>query len=121
MTWLSTSRGRTQALLLAFGLVALFGMFLAGSKYLVQGDQRQLVVTMSTDVTAADRTALKQDCGALPGVTVVADKGAADRQYRFPVRFGLGGATPAQEAALEGCVNGHGSTVRGYLIEGGGN
>ena len=121
MTWLSTSRGRTQALLLAFGLVALFGMLLAGTGVLSRGDTRQLVVTMQPTVTQADREQLKAACGSLPGVTVVADKGAADRQYRFPVRFGLTGATPQQEAALEVCVTDHSGQVRGYLIEGSGD
>lgn len=121
MSWWRTSRGRTQALLTAFGLVALGGMLIAGSKFLIVGDQRQLVVTMATSVTQADRDELKQSCGTLPGITVVADKGAAERQYRFPVRFSLRGATAQQESALEACVNGHSDTVRGYLLEGGGN
>lgn len=121
MTWLRTSKGRTQALLLAFGLVALAGMLLAGTKYFVQGDQRQLVVTMKQGITDADRATLKADCGTLPGIGVVPDKGAADRQFRFPVRFLLRGATPQQEAALETCVTDHSPIVRGYLIEGGGN
>jgi hypothetical protein len=121
MSWWRTSKGRTQALLTAFGLVALVGMFAAGSKYLIVGDQRVLVVTMATDVTQADRDELKRSCGSLPGVGVVADRGAPERQYRFPVRFSLRDATPQQEAALEGCVSDHSDKVRGFLLEGDGN
>ena len=121
MSWWRTSRGRTQALLTAFGLVALGGMLIAGSKFLIVGDQRQLVVTMATTVTQADRVALKQDCGTLPGISAVADKGAADRQAHFPVRFSLRGSTAQQEAALERCVNAHSVTVRGFITEGSGD
>ncbi len=121
MTWWRDSRAQTRVLLAAFGFVALGGMLIAGSKFLVGGDVRQLVVTMSLDVTDADRAALKADCGTLPGIGVVADKGAADRQARFPVRFSLSGATSTQEAALQRCVDEHRQTVRGYITEGSGN
>lgn len=119
--WWRTPRGRTQALLTAFGLVALGGMLIAGSKFLIVGDQRQLVVTMQPTVTQADRLQLKADCGGFPGISPIADKGAADRQARFPVRFSLRGATPAQEAALEGCVGEHTRIVRGFITEGSGD
>ncbi|HEU0102073.1 MAG TPA: hypothetical protein VFR07_07095, partial [Mycobacteriales bacterium] len=77
-SWWQTSRGRTQALLVGFGLVALGGMLIAGSKFLVLGDQRQLVVTMQQTSTQDDRLELKRSCGSLPGVTTIADRGAAD-------------------------------------------
>ncbi len=118
MTWWRTSEGRTRALLLGFGLVALGGMLVAGSRYLTAGDQRQLVVTLEQGVTQADRVTLKQACGSLPGISLVPDKGAADRQYRFPVRFLIGDTTPEQEAALEQCINRYPQLVRGVLSEG---
>jgi len=121
MTLWRDSRTQTRVLLAAFGFVALGGMLIAGSKFLVGGDVRQLVVTMSIDVTAADRAALKADCGTLPGIGVVADKGASDRQVHFPVRFSLRGVSPVQEAALQHCVDEHRRTVRGYITEGSGD
>ncbi len=120
MTWWRDPKGRTRALLIAFGLVALGGMVVAGSKQLTQGDTRQLVVTLQQGVTQADRQTLKDACGTLPGISVVPDKGAAERQYRFPVRFAIGGSTPAQEAALEQCIGGYPQLVRGFLAEGAG-
>lgn len=104
---------------MCFGGLALAGMLItAVFNHLLAGDTRQLVVTMAVDVAQADRVTLKQDCGALPGISVVADAGAAERQYRFPVRFALGGSTDAQESALYACINDHSTLVRGYLTEG---
>jgi hypothetical protein len=108
-------------------LIALFGVLMVSSivitgvfNHLLAGDPRVMVVTMQQDVTQSDRDVLKRDCGSLPGVTVVADQGKSDPaiQGRFPVRFGLAGASPAQEAALESCIDQHKALVRGLLIEG---
>ena len=102
---------------LAFAAILVTGVF----NYLLAGDPRVLVVTMKQDVGQPARDRLKQDCGSLPGVTVVADRGNPDPdvQGRFPVRFDIGGTTPAQEAALESCINDHADIVRGLLSEGG--
>ncbi len=117
--WWRDPKGRTRALLAAFGVVALSGMLVTGVfDHLLAPDTRQLVVTLQQGVTQADREALKRDCGGLPGIAVVADQGAADKQYRFPVRFDIGGTTPQQEAALEQCIGEHASLVRGFLSEG---
>lgn len=119
MTWWRDAKGRTRALLTAFGLVALFGMLVAGvSNKLFAGDQRQLVVTMRPGVTQADRETVKAACGTLPGISVVADRGAPERQYRLPVRFGIADTTPAQEAALEACLSGFPALVRGVITQG---
>jgi hypothetical protein len=108
-------------------LIALFGVLMVSSivitgvfNHLLAGDPRVMVVTLKQESTQGDRELLKRDCGALPGVTLVADKGNPDPavQGRFPVRFGLAGATPAQEAGLESCVDRHRALVRGQLIEG---
>jgi hypothetical protein len=113
---------RTQSVLIVcFGALALASILVTGVfNYLLAGDRRVLVVTMQQGVGEQARQQLKDDCGALPGVTVVPDKGNPDPriQGRFPVRFKIGGVTSAQEAALESCVTAHGSMVRGYLIEG---
>ena len=119
MTWWRDSKGRTRALLTAFGLTALAGMLIAGfSNELFAGDQRQLVVTLRPGVTQADRDTVKAGCGGLPGIGVVADRGAPERQYRLPVRFDISGTTPAQEAALEACLFGYRDLVRGVITQG---
>ena len=108
-------------------MLALFGVLAAGSivitgvfDKLLAGDPRVLVVTMTQDARQADRELLKHDCGSLPGVSVVADKGNPDPaiQGRFPVRFKIGNTTPRQEAALEECIDKHRDIVRGLLTEG---
>ncbi|MCW2726984.1 MAG: hypothetical protein JWN35_3905 [Frankiales bacterium] len=113
---------RTQTVLIVcFGALALASILVTGVfNYLLAGDPRVLVVTMQQNVGEAARQQLKDDCGSLPSVSVVADRGnpSPHIQGRFPVRFKIAGATPAQEAALEACVTGHGKNVRGFLIEG---
>jgi len=105
-------------LLVGFAVLALVGILLPGIfDYLLGGDRRQLVVTMQQGVSEADRDTLKQACGSLPGVTVVDDQGAAEAQYRFPVRFRISDSTAAQEAALEQCITGYPQLVRGVLTE----
>ena len=114
---------RTNTVLIAlFGSLCLAAMLVTGVfNYLLAGDPRVLVVTMKQDAGQAGREQLKRDCGSLPGVVVVADRGDPNPQIqgRFPVRFKLAGMTPQQEAALEKCVSDHSSIVRGYLAEGG--
>ena len=113
---------RTNTILISmFAGLSLAAMLVTGVfNYLLAGDPRVLVVTMTQDADQADRVQLKDDCGSLPGVSVVADKGnkSPKVQGRFPVRFKSGDTTPAQEAALEKCINEHASTVRGLLTEG---
>ncbi len=115
------SRRTNTVLITLFGVLALISMVITGIfNHLLAGDPRVLVVTMTQDAGQANRELLERDCGSLPGVTVVADQGnpKASVQGRFPVRFGLAGATPQQEAALESCVDQHRSIVRGLLTEG---
>ncbi len=108
---------------IVFATLALAGiLFPAFTNYLFAGDQRVLVVTMAIDAGQAEREALKQACGSLPGVSVVADRGNPDPriQGRFPVRFDIAGTTDAQYAALTSCVNRQ-RGVRGLLAERDGN
>lgn len=101
------------------GLVVL-SMLVTAVHILVSPAKRVLVVTMVQDSVQADRLALKDSCGGLPGVKVVSDQGNPDPevQGRFPVRFDIGRATFEQEKALTSCINAHGSKVRGFLNEG---
>lgn len=112
------SRSWNRILLIAFGVLMATGSLIGAVAALVGGDTRELVVTMQQGITQADRQTLKDDCGALPGISVVPDQGAADKQYRFPVRFQIGNTTTSQEAALEACINDHHNLVRGVLTGG---
>lgn len=84
-------------------------------------DDRVLVATLAQGVTAEQRQAVKDGCGALPGLAVVADRGNPDPrvQARFPVRFDIAEVTDGQLAALQTCLNGFGpGVVRGFDTEG---
>ena len=111
---------RAKVLIAVGGVLVLLSMVVTGVfSFLLAPPQKVLVVTLVQDADQSDREQLKADCGRLPGVTVVADKGNRDPQVqgRFPVRFDIGEATVQQEAELERCINAH-DTVRGFLSEG---
>lgn len=115
------SRQTYTVLITLFAVLATTSIVVAGVfTKLLAGDPRVLVVTMQQDAGQPARELLKRECGSLPGVSVVPDKGDSSPavQGRFPVRFKIGGATPAQEAALESCIDRHSSLVRGILTEG---
>ena len=111
---------RAKVLIGAGAAIVLFGMLVAGFNILFSPAKLVEVVTMTQDATQADRQALKDACGGLPGIKVVPDQGNPDPevQGRFPVRFDIGRATSAQRIALESCINAHGEKVRGFLAEG---
>ncbi len=116
--WWQDPRGRTQALLVGFAVLALIGVLLPGIfNYLLAGDRRQLVVSLQQGVTAEDRERLKATCGTLPGVEVVADRGRPEAQFRFPVRFRISDATQAEEIELDRCIDSFGPVVRGVRHE----
>lgn len=115
------SRRTNTVLISLFGALMVSAILVTGVfNYLLAGDPRVLVVTLEQNAGQSAREILKRDCGGLPGVSVVADRGNPNPnvQGRFPVRFALAGATPAQEAALESCIDQHPSLVRGLLMEG---
>jgi hypothetical protein len=117
--WWRDRRARNRAAVGVFAALALTGMlFVAFTNYLFAGDRRVLIVTMAQDAVQADRESLKQACGDLPSVTVVADRGNPDPrlQGRFAVRFGIEGATDPELAALQTCINGQ-PGVRGFLVD----
>ena len=124
--WYRDRRRRDRATVYGFAVLGIGGILLAGSLRFAAGDQRVVVVTLergpsvAVEQLAVDRQQLKDDCGGLPGVTVVADLGdrSARVQGRFPVRFSIRGATNPQRAALEACLADHGDVVRGVRIEG---
>jgi hypothetical protein len=110
---------------IVFATLALAGiLFPAFTNYLFAGDQRVMVVTMAPNAGQEARQALKDACGDLPGISVVADKGNPDPriQGRFPVRFDIADTTPAQEAALQSCLNANEDLgIVGFLPENDGN
>jgi hypothetical protein len=112
---------RAKVLIAVGGTLLLLSMLLTGIfGFLLAPPNKVLVVTMQQSAVQADREQLKADCGRLPGVEVVADKGNPnpDIQGKFPVRFDIGEATAREEAALETCINRHQDTVRGFVSEG---
>ena len=121
--WWRDAKQRNRVAVIAFATLALAGiLFPAFTNYLFAGDQRVLVVTMAPDAGQAEREALRRACGALPGVSVVPDRGNPDPriQGRFPVRFRIADTTDAEYAALTACVNRQ-RGVRGLLAERDGN
>lgn len=112
---------RAKVLVAIGGTLALLSIVVTGVfTYLLAPPERVLVVIMAQDADQADRVELKQHCGGLPAVRVVADRGNPDSsvQGRFPVRFDIAATTPAQESALAACIDLHSDTVRGFLTEG---
>jgi hypothetical protein len=111
---------RAKWLLAVGGTLLLISMLVTGVfGFLLAPPNKVLVVTLTAESGEAQREELKADCGRLPGVKVVADKGnpSPEVQGRFPVRFDIGEATVQQESALEACINQH-PYVRGFLSEG---
>lgn len=112
---------RSKVLIAVGGVIVLLSMLVtAVSGYLLAPPKKIIVVTMKVDAGQPERVALKADCGRLPGVRTVADRGNPSPQVqgRFPVRFDIGDATQQQEAALEACINEHSDSVRGFISEG---
>lgn len=112
---------RTRVLLAAFAVLTVASMVVTGVfGFLLKPPDKVLVVTMVQYAGEPARDQLKSACGSLAGVRVVRDTGNPDPriQGRFPVRFDIGRATGAQEAALEACINAHGTKVRGFADEG---
>lgn len=122
--WYRDRRKRDRATVYGFAVLGVGGILLAGSLRFAEGDQRELVVTLNRDPStpveqlAERRQQLKDACGDLPGVAVVADRGDPRVQGRFPVRFSVRGASNPQLAALEACLARQGNAVRGYKMEG---
>ena len=108
-------------LLAVGGSLVLLSMLLTGVfTFLVAPQKRVLVVTLVEQAGQPARERIKTACGDLPGITVVADQGNPDPrvQGRFPVRFDIAKSDPAQEAALELCINRFPTLVRGFVSEG---
>jgi hypothetical protein len=117
--WWRNAGTRNRVLVICFAVLALIGiLFPAFTNYLFGGDRRIYVVTMQQDAGQPAREALRQACGDLPGVEVIADRGNPDPriQGRFPVRFRIAGASFQQEVALTDCINQQ-PGVRGFLQE----
>lgn len=107
MRWWEGRRGTNRIFIGAFAALGTIAIVVAGVfTKLLPGDTRQLVVILEQGVTAEDRDGIKQTCGELPGIDVVADRGNPSVQSRFPVRFLIGGSTDQQEAALRTCIEG---------------
>ena len=96
-------------------------LYPAFTNYLFAGDRRVLVVTTAQDAGQEARQTLKDTCGSLSGISLVANQGNPDPriQGRFPVRFDIGGTTFSQQTALEKCISDNSARgVRGFRVEG---
>jgi hypothetical protein len=122
--WWRDRRRRDRVTVYGFAVLGVGGILLAGSLRFAEGDQREVVVTLQRDPSvtveqlAREREQLKDDCGGLPGVSVVADRGDPTVQGRFPVRFSIRGASNPERSALEACLAAHDDIVRGVRVEG---
>lgn len=122
--WWRDRRKRDRFTVYGFAVLGIGGILLAGTFVFARGDQREIVVSLNRDPSrsveqlARERQELKDDCGALPGVTVVPDEGDPAVQGRFPVRFGIRGADNPTRAALDACLQRHEDVVRGVRVEG---
>jgi hypothetical protein len=122
--WWRDRRRRDRVTVWGFAVLGIGGILLGASLTFARGDQRVVVVTLKRDPSqseqqlADERQQLKQECGGLPGVTVVADEGDPSVQGRFPVRFGIRGADNATRASLDACLARHADVVRGVRTEG---
>lgn len=114
MRWWEGRKGTNRIIITAFGVLAATAIVVTGIfTRLVPGDSRQVLINVNQGITDADRTTVKQACGHLPGISVIADRGNPARQFAFPIRFRLTGSTPAQESALYACVNTFPQFVKG--------
>jgi hypothetical protein len=116
--WWQGRQGHNRMIVAAVAVVGLLAILWGAVGKLTDGDQRVVVVNVRQGITNADRQQLKDDCGGLPGVRVVEDRGAEDLQYRFPVRFAVGGVDDVELSALYTCIDGHSDTMLGPYVEG---
>jgi len=115
MRWWQGRQGVNRVLIACFAFLAITAIVVAGVfSRLLAGDSRQVLVNMRQGITDADRQTVKDACGVLPGISVIADRGDPAKQAVFPVRFRLSGSSPAEESALYACLNGFPQLVRGF-------
>ena len=110
-----------KILIVSFAVLAIGSILIAGVfAYFIRGKDITLVVSLQQGASQADRQSMKDACGGLPAIAVVADTGNPNPkiQGRFPVRFDITRATFRQQAALEECINRQGPIVRGFISEG---
>ncbi|MDP9408702.1 MAG: hypothetical protein M3P95_12815 [Actinomycetota bacterium] len=116
------ARGRptrqTVFLALAFALLVTSVLVGAVAQLVYGTDERQVVVDLALGHDPERREALRSECGRLPGVTLVADRGKAAQASRFPARFSISGATVQQEQALFTCIGQYDDIVMGARREG---
>ena len=118
MEWWNDRQKRGYVVIGAFLVLAFLGTLMPAVNALFSGDTRVMRVEMKQGAGQPAREALRQACGSLPRVQVIADRGNPDPQVqgRFPVRFGMKDMDQAQETALAACISSQ-PGVRGYLVE----
>ena len=114
------SRPSRQTVFLALAFALLVSSVLVGAvaQLVYSGDEREVVVDLALRHDPERRQALRSECGRLPGITLVEDRGDAAQARRFPARFSIAGATVQQEQALFTCIGRYDDIVMGARREG---
>lgn len=105
-------------LVLAFALLVSSVLVGAVAQIVYTGDEREVVVDLTLGHDPERREALREECGRLPGVELVEDRGNAAQARRFPARFSIAGASVRQEQALFTCIGRYDDIVMGARREG---
>jgi hypothetical protein len=87
-------------------------------RFLDGEDRRVVVVTLAQGHDSERRQEMRAECGRLPAVELVEDRGRPEQAIRFPARFAIAGATPQQEEALQQCIRQYTDIVVGTSVEG---
>lgn len=87
-------------------------------RFLDAEDRRVVVVTLAQDHDPERRQELRTECGQLPAVELVPDRGRPEQAIRFPARFSIAGATAQEEEALQQCIRQYPDIVVGTSVEG---
>jgi hypothetical protein len=114
------SRPSRQTVFLALAFALLVSSVLVGAvaQLVYTDDEREVVVDLTLGHDPERREALRAECGRLPGVALVEDRGNAAQARRFPARFSIAGATVQQEQALFTCIGQYDDIVMGARREG---
>lgn len=115
MRWWEGRRGTNRILIGCFAFLACTAIVVVGVfTQLLSGESRHVSVTMRPGITDAQRQTVKDLCGGLPGISVIAEGGNQSMQNPAPVRFRLANNDAQQESAFYACLNGFPTIVQGF-------
>lgn len=115
MRWWEGRQGTNRILIGCFAFLAFTAIVVVGVfTRLLSGESRAVSVTMRPGITDAQRQTVKDVCGGLPGISVIAEGGDQSMQSRVPVRFRLASSDVQQESAFYACLNDFPTIVQGF-------